>query len=97
MVIMPTVLILNNGQELQSIELDLAHLNELCIGFIDWLEERNYFCNSLVDRIVPGTPAPAAKQQIEKTLGYRDNLLIAAESYALLVASSRVLILRVLT
>ncbi|MDI5788382.1 hypothetical protein PO124_07970 [Bacillus licheniformis] len=25
-------------------------------GFIDWLEEANVFCNTLVDRIVPGFP-----------------------------------------
>lgn len=83
MVIVPTELISNNGQKLQSIVLELAHLNGLDASFIDWLEECNYFCNSLVDRIVPGTPAPAAKQQIERDLGYRDDLLIAAESYAL--------------
>ena len=83
MVIVPTELISNNGQKLEAIVLELAHLNGLDASFIDWLEECNYFCNSLVDRIVPGTPLPAVKQEIERELGYRDDLLITAENYAL--------------
>ena len=54
MVIVPTELINNNAKKLESIVLDLAHLNGLDENFIEWIENCNHFCNSLVDRIVPG-------------------------------------------
>src|SRR5438132_12141237 len=53
MVIVPTELIPDNGKKLESIVFELAHLNGLEEEFIEWLEQYNYFCNSLVDRIVP--------------------------------------------
>src|SRR5690606_24836521 len=43
----------------------------------------NRFCNSLVDRIVPGKPDSAAKSAIETTLGYQDDLIIMCEVYRL--------------
>src|SRR5947209_1772141 len=49
MVIVPTELIPENGTKLQAIVLELAHLNSLEDGFIEWLECCNHFCNSLVD------------------------------------------------
>ena len=83
MVIVPTELIPDNGKKLESIVLELAHLNGLEESFMDWLENSNYFCNSLVDRIVPGAPASADKAIIEDRLKYRDDLLIMAEVYRL--------------
>jgi len=65
-VIVPTELITDNGKKLESIVLELAHLNSLEDDFIEWLEQRNYFCNSLVDRIVTGMPDEKIKQTIEK-------------------------------
>ena len=56
MVIVPTELITDNGSKLESIVLELAHINNLDFKFIEWLENHNTFCNSLVDRIVPGKP-----------------------------------------
>jgi tagaturonate reductase len=47
------------------------------------MEQSNYFCNSLVDRIVPGTPNSDMKARIEETLGYKDNLLTVSEVYRL--------------
>src|SRR5690606_32424992 len=83
MVIIPTELITHNGSKLQSIVLELAHLNSLPDEFIEWLENHNHFCNSLVDRIVPGKPAPEVKSTIESELGYADDLLIMSEVYGL--------------
>lgn len=83
MVIIPTELILDNGKKLESIVLEQAHLNGLDDHFIEWLENCNYFCNSLVDRIVPGKPAPAQKTLIEEQLGYTDDLLTMSEVYRL--------------
>ncbi len=54
MVVVPTELIPDNGKKLEAIVLELAHQNGLETAFLDWLETHNYFCNSLVDRIVPG-------------------------------------------
>jgi altronate hydrolase len=83
MVIVPTELITENGKKLENIVLELAHLNGLDTKFIDWLEHHNSFCNSLVDRIVPGKPDSATKTQLTQQLGYKDDLLITSEPYLL--------------
>jgi tagaturonate reductase len=82
-VIIPTELIPENGKKLESIVLELAHLNGLQDDFIEWLERCNYFCNSLVDRIVTGKPDEVIKNDIEKELGYKDELLTICEAYRL--------------
>ena len=83
MVIVPTELILDNGKKLESIVLELAHLNGLDDTFIQWLENCNYFCSSLVDRIVPGKPDSSIREQLEKQFGYKDELLTMSEVYRL--------------
>lgn len=82
-VIIPTELITDNGKKLESIVLELAHRNGLEAAFIDWLENHNSFCNSLVDRIVPGKPDENICKELEAELGYQDDLLITAEHYHL--------------
>lgn len=82
-VIIPTELITDNGKKLESIVLELAHRNGLEAAFIDWLENHNSFCNSLVDRIVPGRPDEIISKQLAEHLGYQDDLLITAEHYHL--------------
>lgn len=83
LVIVPTELIPDNGKKLESIVLELAHLNGLNDEFIEWLERCNYFCNSLVDRIVTGMPDADVKNEIENELGYKDELLTVCEVYRL--------------
>ena len=83
MVTVPTELIPENGTKLQSIVLELAHLNSLEDEFIEWLERCNHFCNSLVDRIVPGKPDAATQSSLESALGYNDGLLTMSEVYRL--------------
>ncbi|MFN8252852.1 MAG: tagaturonate reductase [Ferruginibacter sp.] len=83
MVIVPTELITDNGKKLEAIVFELAHLNGLEASFMEWLEKHNRFCNSLVDRIVPGKPDAAAKQKLESELGYQDDLLTMSEVYRL--------------
>jgi tagaturonate reductase len=83
MVIVPTELIIDNGKKLESIVLELAHLNGLDDNFIQWLENDNYFCSSLVDRIVPGQPGAEDKKEMESAFGYSDELLTVSESYRL--------------
>jgi len=83
MVIVPTELIVDNGKKLEAIVTELAHLNGLDEAFMDWLENSNSFCNSLVDRIVPGKPDNLAKAGLEKMLGYNDELITMCEVYRL--------------
>jgi len=83
LVIIATELIADNGKKLESIVLELAHLNKLEPAFMDWLENCNHFCNSLVDRIVPGKPDDGLEAKLEKQTGYQDSLRIIAEVYCL--------------
>ena len=83
MVIVPTELIVDNGKRLESIVTELAYLNGLPESFIDWLENSNTFCSSLVDRIVPGKPDAVQKIEIENEIGYSDDLIIMTEVYRL--------------
>ena len=53
------------------------------IKFIEWLENHNTFCNSLVDRIVPGKPNAAETKKLEASLGYEDELLTMSEVFRL--------------
>lgn len=83
MIIIPTELIPDNGKTLESIIIELAHLNALDEKFIEWLRNENIFCNSLVDRIVTGMPAEEERKEIESNLEYTDDLLIVSEPYCL--------------
>jgi tagaturonate reductase len=83
MVIVPTELITDNGSKLESIVLELAHRNNLDYKFIEWLENHNTFCNSLVDRIVPGKPNKQDTKKIETQLGYEDELMTMSEVFRL--------------
>lgn len=82
-VIVPTELITDNAGKLESIVLELAHLNSLESDFIEWLGRYNFFCNSLVDRIVTGMPNDEVRSQLENELGYTDDLLTVSEIYSL--------------
>ena len=83
MVIVPTELIINNGDVLKGIVLRLAADHSLPASFVSWLTESNHFCNSLVDRIVPGSPDSATSTAILGQLGYDDPLMIISEVYSL--------------
>lgn len=83
MVIIPTELITDNGAKLKSILFELAKQNKLEQPFLDWLELHNVFCNSLVDRIVPGKPGKDELQRLEDELGYKDELLTMSEVFRL--------------
>jgi tagaturonate reductase len=82
-VIIPTELISDNGKKLKTIIENLARFNKLPDAFLEWLDRHNRFCSSLVDRIVPGRPDAAALEQLQKYLGYEDDLLLICESYRL--------------
>ncbi|TYP90259.1 tagaturonate reductase [Sphingobacterium allocomposti] len=83
LVILPTELISDNAQKLKKILLNLAAQNELGSSFVAWLEEANDFCNTLVDRIVPGRLPQQEQEQTEIELGFEDELMIMAEPFSL--------------
>lgn len=83
MVIIPTELIPDNGDQLRLTVLELARLNNLEPSFIKWVDKKNIFCSSLVDRIVPGKPEKEVYKEMESALGYSDDLLIMSETYRL--------------
>jgi tagaturonate reductase len=83
MIIVPTELITDNGKKLKAILLELAAYNQLEPAFLSWLQQHNRFCNSLVDRIVPGKPPADILARFESELGYKDELLIMSEVYRL--------------
>ncbi len=51
--------------------------------FIEWLKQCNYFCSSLVDRIVTGMPDEETRTKIEDELGYKDQSVTVCELYRL--------------
>ena len=81
--VIPCELIENNGDRLREIVLALAGRWDLGERFTTWLSSSVRFCNTLVDRIVPGTPAPERLAELERELGYRDELATACELYRL--------------
>jgi len=83
LVIIATELIPENGKKLEAIIYELAAYNQLADDFIVWSKANNTFCNSLVDRIVPGKPDAERLAELREELGYEDQLLILAEPYRL--------------
>ena len=83
LVILPCELIENNGETLRDIVLTLARRWELGEPFETWVRDANSFCNTLVDRIVPGTPEGDDLADLYRRIGYRDDLLTVAEPYRL--------------
>ncbi len=81
---LPCELIENNGAALRDAILQYAALWELETAFLKWIRTANYFCSTLVDRIVSGYPDKKAVD-IERELGYKDLLLVAGEYYHLWV------------
>lgn len=83
-VMLPCELIEHNGPVLKAAVLHFAALWNLGHAFNDWVERANTFCSTLVDRIVTGYPSNDA-EAIEAELGYRDQFLVAAEYYYVLI------------
>src|SRR5688500_16890162 len=79
LVVLPCELIEDNGDRLREIVMTLAGRWKLGAQFLAWLDGSVKFCNTLVDRIVPGTPSPERLAALERTLGYRDEMATACE------------------
>lgn len=83
-IIIPTELIEDNATKLREMILRYAEQWQLEAGFSEWVSEHNLFCNTLVDRIVPGFPA-ARKSLFLDELGYDDQMILMCEPYHLWV------------
>lgn len=84
----PCELIDKNGDKLREIVLRHAEEWKLGDAFTRWVSDACDFCNSLVDRIVPGYPKDEAERLCEKA-GYQDDLLDAAEIFHLWVIETK--------
>ena len=84
LIVMPCELIDRNGDNLKKIVLQYATDWNLGKGFVSWINNDNIFCNTLVDRIVPGYPRDKI-DTITEELGYIDNLVVEGEQFHLWV------------
>ena len=83
-IILPCELIDKNADYLRKYVLQYIDLWNLDAGFMTWVEQSNTFCNTLVDRIVPGYPRERI-EEIWEELGYKDNLVVESEQFNLWV------------
>lgn len=84
LVILPCELIDRNGDNLKNIVLRLAAEWQWPAEFKTWVENHNYFLNTLVDRVVTGYPRDEVSALTER-LGYEDKLLNTGELFHLWV------------
>lgn len=82
-IIIPTELVSNNGVYLKNLVITLATKWNYSNAFVDWIQNHNHFCNSLVDRIVTGKPSSQKMAIHLEHLQYEDDLLIECEPYLL--------------
>ncbi|GJM29500.1 MAG: altronate oxidoreductase [Cyclobacteriaceae bacterium] len=80
--IIPCELIDRNGDKLFQAILQYVELWGLSKEFGRWVQDSNYFANTLVDRIVPGYPREEI-DEIKQELGYDDQLVVASELFHL--------------
>jgi len=83
-VIIPCELIDRNGDNLKNYVLKYGKLWELEEDFNHWIDEHCIFCNTLVDRIVPGYPSERA-DKLTSDIGFDDNLIVVGEYFHLWV------------
>lgn len=79
-IFIPCELLKDNGAKLRDCILQFVAHWDLGEEFKNWIINCNTFCDTLVDRIVPGFPHENAVE-IQEQLGFEDQLLVAAEPY----------------
>lgn len=79
-ILLPCELIDRNGDNLKKAVLQYAELWGYSAEFKAWINEKNVFCNTLVDRINTGYPKG---ENIE--IGYEDNMINTSEYFHLWV------------
>lgn len=82
--LLPVELIENNADELYKCVDGYIKLWSLPEGFRKWNDTENYYCNTLVDRIVSGYPKDEeTKAHLEKLIGEKDELMSVGEPFGL--------------
>ena len=82
--LMPVELIDNNADELKKCVDKYIELWDLSAEFKKWNAEQNYYCNTLVDRIVSGYPkTPEDVAKVEALIGEKDELVSIGEPFGL--------------
>ena len=84
LVMLPVELIDDNGIHLKECVLKQADNWNLEAEFKTWIEEACIFCSTLVDRIITGYPREEDAKLWEEW-GYRDELIVTGEPFALWV------------
>ena len=84
LIVIPCELIDRNGDNLKRIVHQYATQWGLGADFKTWIDNHCVFCNTLVDRIVPGYPKDKI-EAITQELGYTDNLVVEGEQFHLWV------------
>ena len=84
LMIIPCELIDYNGDKLKEIVLQYAELWTLEQDFVDWINNDNHFCSTLVDRIVTGFPRDE-HAELQQKVGYLDNFMVTSEYFHLFV------------
>ena len=80
--VVPCELVENNGDALRALVCEQANTWRVSAVSKEWIAASVTFCNTLVDRIVPGIPDGTAQRAWATRLGYGDSLLTVAEDYA---------------
>lgn len=82
--LLPVELIDNNADELKKCVDRYIELWRLPQAFKKWNDENNFYCNTLVDRIVSGYPRDEeTRTRLETLIGERDALLSVGEPFGL--------------
>ena len=83
-VVVPCELIERNGEQLREIVLQHVTRWDVEPELARWIGEAVPFCNTLVDRIVPGAPRGDDAVAMAAELGYDDAMVTTCEPYHLL-------------
>ena len=82
--LLPVELIDNNADELKKCVDKYIELWNLPEDFKRWNDENNFYCNTLVDRIVSGYPRDEeTKAHLEELIGEKDELMSIGEPFGL--------------
>ncbi len=82
--LLPVELIDNNADELYRCVNAYIELWDLPASFKKWNDEKNYYCNTLVDRIVSGYPRDEeTKAHLTEIIGEEDGLISVGEPFGL--------------
>lgn len=84
-IVLPCELLEHNGVLLRTLVLQVADAWGYEPGFARWVEQAVTFCDTLVDRIVPGAPRGDDAVRLASQLGYDDALTTTAETFRLFV------------